>query len=78
MLFKAVGKEENFFYAPLWLFDFIIDNLQRLADLTGLEAIENAAETGRIGEEDRPKKELFSEKQFGRETRSDGFSIDSF
>ncbi|GMI01732.1 hypothetical protein TrVE_jg7184 [Triparma verrucosa] len=49
MLFKAVGKEENFFYAPLWLFDFIIDNLQRLADLTGLEAIENAAETGRIG-----------------------------
>ena len=50
MLFKAVGKEENFFYAPLWLFDFIIDNLQRLADLTGLEVIENAAETGRIGE----------------------------
>ena len=61
MLFKAVGKEENFFYAPLWLFDFIIDNLQRLADLTGLEAIENAAETGRIGEEDR-QKGAFSEK----------------
>ena len=26
MLFKAVGKEPNFFYAPLWLFDVIIDS----------------------------------------------------
>lgn len=49
MLYKAVGKDPNFFYAPLWLFDFIIDNIQKLADLTGLEALEDAAETGRIG-----------------------------
>jgi divinyl chlorophyllide a 8-vinyl-reductase len=32
MLFQAVGKEPNFFYAPLWLFDAIIDSLQWVAD----------------------------------------------
>ena len=49
MLFKAVGKEENFFYAPLWLFDVIIDSLQWLANTFNSEKLEDAAELGRIG-----------------------------
>lgn len=49
MLFKAVGKEENFFFAPLWLFDVIIDSLQWVADTFNSEPFENFAETGRIG-----------------------------
>eukprot|EP00584_Thalassiosira_punctigera_P023008 CAMPEP_0172553726 /NCGR_PEP_ID=MMETSP1067-20121228/51476_1 /TAXON_ID=265564 ORGANISM="Thalassiosira punctigera, Strain Tpunct2005C2" /NCGR_SAMPLE_ID=MMETSP1067 /ASSEMBLY_ACC=CAM_ASM_000444 /LENGTH=392 /DNA_ID=CAMNT_0013341951 /DNA_START=198 /DNA_END=1376 /DNA_ORIENTATION=+ len=49
MLYKAVGKEPNFFYAPLWLFDVIIDSLQWVADTFNSEKFENAAETGRIG-----------------------------
>ena len=49
MLYKAVGKEPNFSYAPLWLFDAIIDSLQWVADTFKSEAFENAAETGRIG-----------------------------
>lgn len=49
MLFDAVGKEPNFFYAPLWLFDTIIDSLQWAADTFNSEKLENAAETGRIG-----------------------------
>ena len=49
MLFDAVGKEPNFFFAPLWLFDVIIDSLQWVADTFESEKFENAAETGRIG-----------------------------
>lgn len=49
MLFKAVGKEPNFFFAPLWLFDVIIDSLQWAADTFESEKLENAAELGRIG-----------------------------
>jgi divinyl chlorophyllide a 8-vinyl-reductase len=49
MLFQATGKEPKFFYAPLWIFDAIINSLQFLADITKSEALENAAETGRIG-----------------------------
>ncbi len=49
MLFAAVGKEPNFFYAPLWLFDVIIDSLQWVADTFNSEQFENFAETGRIG-----------------------------
>lgn len=49
MLYKAVGKEPNFFYAPLWLFDTIIDSLQWISDTFKSEAFENAAELGRIG-----------------------------
>jgi divinyl chlorophyllide a 8-vinyl-reductase len=49
MLFKAVGKEPNFFFAPLWLFDTIIDSLQWFADTFKSEQFENAAELGRIG-----------------------------
>jgi len=49
MLYKAVGKEPNFFYAPLWLFDTIIDSLQWFADTFSSEKFENAAELGRIG-----------------------------
>jgi len=49
MLYKAVGKEPNFFYAPLSLFDVIIDSLQWVADTFDSEKFENAAETGRIG-----------------------------
>eukprot|EP00544_Gedaniella_sp_CCMP2646_P011719 CAMPEP_0202481362 /NCGR_PEP_ID=MMETSP1361-20130828/964_1 /ASSEMBLY_ACC=CAM_ASM_000849 /TAXON_ID=210615 /ORGANISM="Staurosira complex sp., Strain CCMP2646" /LENGTH=361 /DNA_ID=CAMNT_0049108867 /DNA_START=71 /DNA_END=1156 /DNA_ORIENTATION=+ len=49
MLFEAVGKEPNFFYAPLWLFDVIIDSLQWVSDTFNSEQFENAAELGRIG-----------------------------
>mmetsp|Transcript_36698 Transcript_36698/g.41013 ORF Transcript_36698/g.41013 Transcript_36698/m.41013 type:complete len:388 (+) Transcript_36698:2-1165(+) len=49
MLFDAVGKEPFFIYAPLWLFDAIIDSLQWLADTFNSEKLENAAELGRIG-----------------------------
>jgi len=49
MLYQAVGKEPNFFYAPVWLFDVIIDSLQWFADTFNSEKFENAAETGRIG-----------------------------
>lgn len=49
MLYAAIGKEPNFFYAPLWLFDVIIDSLQWVADTFQSEKFENAAELGRIG-----------------------------
>jgi len=49
MLYKAIGKEPNFFFAPLWLFDVIIDSLQWVADTFTSEKFENAAELGRIG-----------------------------
>ena len=49
MLFEATGMEPKFINAPLWLFDVIINGLQFLADVTGLESLEDAAETGRIG-----------------------------
>jgi len=49
MLFESVGKEPNFFFAPLWLFDTIIDSLQWVADTFNSEKFENAAELGRIG-----------------------------
>lgn len=49
MLFNAVGKEPNFFFAPLWLFDTIIDSLQWIANTFDSEVFDNAAETGRIG-----------------------------
>lgn len=49
MLYQAVGKEPNFIYAPVWLFDVIIDSLQWVADTFKSEKFENAAETGRIG-----------------------------
>jgi len=49
MLFKAVGKETKFIFAPLWLFDVIIDSLQWLATTFNSETLDDAAETGRIG-----------------------------
>lgn len=49
MMFRAVDKEPNYFYAPLWIFDVIINGLQFLADVTRSEQLEDAAETGRIG-----------------------------
>ena len=49
MLFKATGKEEKFLYAPLFIFDAVINTLQFFADITGSEKLEDAAETGRIG-----------------------------
>lgn len=49
MLFEATGIKPNFFYAPLWLFDTIIDSLQCVADTFNSEKFENAAELGRIG-----------------------------
>jgi divinyl chlorophyllide a 8-vinyl-reductase len=49
MLFNATGMEPKYIFAPVWIFDVVINALQWLADLTGIEALENAAETGRIG-----------------------------
>lgn len=49
MIFQATGMEPKYFNAPLWLFDVIINSLQFLADITKSEALEDAAETGRIG-----------------------------
>lgn len=49
MLFQALKMEPKYFYAPLWLFDAIINTLQFFADVTGSEQLEDAAETGRIG-----------------------------
>ncbi|OEU19213.1 3,8-divinyl protochlorophyllide a 8-vinyl reductase [Fragilariopsis cylindrus CCMP1102] len=49
MLFSAVGKKPFFVFAPLWLFDAIIDSLQWVADKFESEKFENAAELGRIG-----------------------------
>lgn len=49
MLFQSLGKEPKFIFAPLWLFDVIIDSLQWVADTFTSEKFENAAETGRIG-----------------------------
>ena len=46
---KPRVKEPNFFYAPLWLFDVIIDSLQWVSDTFNSEKFENAAELGRIG-----------------------------
>lgn len=49
MLFRALNMEPKYFFAPLWLFDVIINTLQFFADITGSEQLEDAAETGRIG-----------------------------
>jgi divinyl chlorophyllide a 8-vinyl-reductase len=49
MLFEAVGKEPNFIFAPLWVFDVIINSLQWFADTFKSESFENVAELGRIG-----------------------------
>ena len=49
MLFEATGMEPKFFRVPIWLFDVISHTCQFLADMTGLESLDNAAETGRIG-----------------------------
>jgi divinyl chlorophyllide a 8-vinyl-reductase len=50
MLFDALNiPEPKFIQAPLWLFDAIINTLQFLANVTGSEQLEDAAETGRIG-----------------------------
>jgi divinyl chlorophyllide a 8-vinyl-reductase len=49
MMFKALGMEPEYSSAPLWVFDPIIDFIQWFADFTGLEQLEDAAETGRIG-----------------------------
>ena len=48
MLFKTVGKEPNFYFVPLWLFDTIIDTFQWGANTFKSERLENAAEIGRI------------------------------
>ena len=49
MLFAATGLEPNFLFVPVWIFDAVINILQFLADATGSEKLENAAETCRIG-----------------------------
>jgi divinyl chlorophyllide a 8-vinyl-reductase len=50
MLFDITGRPEKYINAPVWIFDVIINGLQFLADLfPQLEALSDAAETGRIG-----------------------------
>ena len=49
MLFEATGMEPKFVFAPVWIFDAVINTLQFFADITGSEKLEDAAETGRIG-----------------------------
>jgi divinyl chlorophyllide a 8-vinyl-reductase len=49
MLFQAIGAEPKYSRLPVWIFDTCIDALQWLADRTGNEQLENAAELGRIG-----------------------------
>jgi divinyl chlorophyllide a 8-vinyl-reductase len=49
MMFKALGMEPEYSSAPLWVFDPIIDFIQWFANLSGLEQLEDAAETCRIG-----------------------------
>jgi hypothetical protein len=50
MMYKAIGSTEpRFAYAPTWVFDYIIDTLQFLANISKSQALEDAAETGRIG-----------------------------
>ena len=48
MMFEATGVKEFYVSAPLFLFDVIIDSLQWLADKTGSEKLEDAAETWRM------------------------------
>lgn len=48
-MFKAVGREPRFVYAPTWIFDYIIRALQFFATVLESEALEDATETGRIG-----------------------------
>jgi len=49
MMYKAIGTEPKFVYAPTWIFDYIINTLQFLANVFKSEKLEDAAETGRIG-----------------------------
>ena len=49
MLFNATQKEAKFAYAPVWIFDVVINSLQFVADLFQNEKIADMAETGRIG-----------------------------
>jgi divinyl chlorophyllide a 8-vinyl-reductase len=49
MMFKAIGEEPKFVYAPTWIFDLIINTLQFFASLLKSEVLEDAAETARIG-----------------------------
>ena len=49
MMFKAIGKEPKFVYASTVIFDPIIQTTQFFATLFQSEALEDAAETGRIG-----------------------------
>lgn len=49
MLFNATKKEPKFAYAPVWIFDVVINTLQFIGDILNNEKISDMAETGRIG-----------------------------
>ncbi len=49
MMHKAAGLKPRYVYAPTWIFDSIINTLQVLATIFKSEALEDAAEYGRIG-----------------------------
>jgi divinyl chlorophyllide a 8-vinyl-reductase len=76
MIFNATGMEPKYFYAPLWIFDVIINGLQFVADITKSEAIEDAAETGRIGKYYAVENMLTTspEEKFGKVTLQDHYN----
>jgi len=49
MMFKATGQEPSFSFADVGIFDTIINGLQFWANVTEWEALQNAAESVRIG-----------------------------
>jgi hypothetical protein len=76
MMYKAIGAEPKFVYAPTWIFDYIINGLQFLADKTQSEAWEDAAETGRIGKYYAVEDMLTTDptEKYGKITMQDHFN----
>ena len=76
MMFKATGMEPKYYSAPLWLFDVIINALQFLADISKLEQLEDAAETGRIGKYYAVEEMLTTkpEEKFGKYTLQEHYN----
>lgn len=78
MMFKAIGQEEHkFVYAPTWIFDSIINTLQVFATLLKSEALEDAAEYGRIGKYYAVEDMLTTkpEEKYGKITMQDHYNF---
>lgn len=77
MMYQAVGSERpRFVYAPTWVFDYIIDIFQFLANITGSKALEDAAETARIGKYYAVEDMLTTdpEEKYGKITMQDHYN----